>query len=310
MKVNSILTSVFSLSLLTLLSCDLHTPSNEEKYLAELEQFLTKANETKLEVESRRLFELHLKYDRPEKYKFSSALDALGQLSRQVASYNEERKKKFPDAVPTNDSAPTVTLSKVIALNEIATLGMNELMDYVETDFLKNYELYGYTRDQAESKLAALSAEMLEVDSIQSKYVLTDKRVALQMVSRMLFVHEMLYEQRRRIVESFVLQVAGRIYEHNYIFPVVYNTTFPSKENRIFKTNISIGDYSSSYSPEDVIIVVNGSDTIRIDDSGVAQYESDQFQTGENILPIEVYVTNRLTGYTTVGEGEYVFTVE
>lgn len=110
------------------------------------------------------------------------------------------------------------------------------------------------------------------------------------------------------MINSMAEMTGGRVVEFNKFFPVVQAEKSYVIAGEPFNAEISIGSYSSSLDPKDIVLSVNGS-TLRVGEDGKAKYSVVTSNTGPQTLNMAVRVTNPLTGEVTEGKGTYVYEV-
>lgn len=110
------------------------------------------------------------------------------------------------------------------------------------------------------------------------------------------------------MINSMAEMTGGRIIEFNQFFPVVQAEKSYVISGEPFNAEISIGSYSSSLDPKDIVLSVNGS-TMKVGEDGKAKYSTTTSATGPQTLNLGVKVTNPLTGEVTEGKGTYTYEV-
>jgi hypothetical protein len=95
----------------------------------------------------------------------------------------------------------------------------------------------------------------------------------------------------------------------NEFFPIVNARHGAVKTNQAFEAELSIGTYSSQINPKNITMVVNG-DTLGVDDEGKAMLViPPTYRTGQQVLKLEAFVTNPLTGEVSTGQSIFEYQV-
>ncbi len=110
------------------------------------------------------------------------------------------------------------------------------------------------------------------------------------------------------MINSMAEMTGGRIIEIDQFFPVVQAEKSYVIAGEPFNAEISIGSYSSTLDPKDVVLSVNGS-SLRLAEDGKAKYSTTTSSTGPQTLNLGVRVTNPLTGEVKEGKGTYTYEV-
>ncbi len=110
------------------------------------------------------------------------------------------------------------------------------------------------------------------------------------------------------IVNELAALSGGRVVEFDQFFPVVNAKKSYVIAGEPFEAEISVGTYSSSISPSDIQITVNGS-AIPVGSDGKATYRATTSNVGVNTLNLKATVRNPLTQKVTSGDATYQYEV-
>jgi len=110
------------------------------------------------------------------------------------------------------------------------------------------------------------------------------------------------------LVNSMAELAGGRVVEFDAFFPVVQAEKAYVIKGEPFNAEISVGTYSTQINPDDIKIMVNGSQ-LKVNEDGKAEYSTRTTSTGKKTLKMQVEVTNPLTGEVTDGESTFQYEV-
>lgn len=98
-------------------------------------------------------------------------------------------------------------------------------------------------------------------------------------------------------------------FNENYFVPIIVPERTCYSIGEYFRAYISIGSYSTTLNPDNVIILVNN-DTLDLDDSGRANFSEKVTSTDERNLKIKCLIINTAEGISFEGESNFTYDVK
>ena len=258
----------------------------------------------------------------------SNLIDAAGNENGTLddGDYVEEKGKKKPKGKKNKD-VTTRILAKPVAdggdgkgveLKE-KVLDTREKMLAAYKNLLTEYgkKPFGLGEEEVKSKIQSMEANLtLKIDD--ESWTASDKKsweeykfkqmplaAVLPILSKM---QSDAKTAEAAIVNEMAGFAGGREIVFDKFFPVVNAKKAYVISGEKFEADISVGTYSSSISPSDISISVNGQ-SLRVNEDGVAKYSTTTSGTGVKKLSMSASVRNPLTGETSKGESTFDYEV-
>lgn len=114
--------------------------------------------------------------------------------------------------------------------------------------------------------------------------------------------------------EQRVLEMAGRLSGGKVLcgrevyFPILNANVVNPRKGETVRAKVSIGSYSTSLNPENVILTAGGQ-VLTINPDGTADYEFTPRKRGSHTVDLQFKIRNPLTGEVKTSEGRYTYNV-
>lgn len=237
---------------------------------------------------------------------------------------DEDYKESYGKRVPKGMKNKDVTTRILVQEGEGEKLKKNildtrqELIDIYTKLVKENGQAFGLKPAEIDSRIQSIAQDMpFKIDDETWKKTKDKKSwsdfkfrqmplaAVLPLMSQM---QADLKSSEASMINSMAELTGGRIVEVDQFFPVVQAEKSYVIAGEPFNAEVSIGSYSSTLDPSNVVVTVNGS-ALRVGEDGKAKYSTTTSSTGPQTLNLGVRVTNPLTGEVKEGKGTYTYEV-
>lgn len=237
---------------------------------------------------------------------------------------DEDYKESYGKRVPKGMKNKDVTTRMLVQEGEGEKLKKNildtrqELIDIYTKLVKENGQAFGLKPAEIDSRIESIAQNMpFKIDDETWKKTKDKKSwsdfkfrqmplaAVLPLMSQM---QADLKSSEASMINSMAELTGGRIVEIDQFFPVVQAEKSYVIAGEPFNAEVSIGSYSSTLDPSNVVVTVNGS-ALRVGEDGKAKYSTTTSSTGPQTLNLGVRVTNPLTGEVKEGKGTYTYEV-
>lgn len=245
--------------------------------------------------------------------KFNEMLNVLMMLQKHNEGYHHLRNKMIPEGYFSFKADKTSAIKTVTALTEYLSNNNDSIFLYMKNILLEDFTIYGLKENEIVGSVERIEKEYNRFVSVGSSKNIITPRANIPLINQTLLAIENIEREKNRIIANTVKECIGHNnirHHYGWTFPVVHTEELPATVGEVFTATISIGSYSSPFDPDYTIFVVNKTDTLRYSEEFEgAKYQKEISKKGKNVLDIQYFETNPLTGEVLTGQGQYTFYV-
>jgi hypothetical protein len=247
----------------------------------------------------------------PQNYRFIVMVEILKMLKEHNEGYHNLRKKLIPEGYFPFKSNKRTALKTIVVLNDYLTNSNDSIFEHMVDELLKNHKKYGFKENGINIYVEKITREYKRLSSAGSAGDILTAHADMPLANYVLLAIENIEREKNRIIAETVNDFIGNIGSgFSHIMPVVYSVEPAEAVGDVFTAMISIGSYAPSLDPEYTIFIINETDTLRyLEESGGVKYQKVIEKKGKNILDIQYFVTNPITGDELTGRAPYTFYV-